>query len=436
MLSITLSGSTVFLFYCFIKPLLKKYYPVYFRYYLLKTALLFYILPFSYLFSLFKGFFHKKKPPIVIISLNKTIQITSSKIILFNHFEILNLLKYFLLIWFIAMLIFTANSVFQYFRLKGKLHSNCRDVYKQEQYLFDELKTTYHIRKKVQLKKSSYIESPITIGILQPIIFLPNFLFQEDELRMSLSHELIHIKHNDLLIKLLSLMVLLLHWFNPLSYFLNREVNKISEYSCDETYVQHLSLSERRCYGKLIYKLATFNSQNSSIFFSAFSSKKFVLKERIDQMIKIKSTYKNYIHFSAVLILIGSLTTGTITVQACNLFPLINWTNQDINMKGPTTSIIYSEEYNTDSKFRQYQNSNIKTTQNYLEIDGTYKEIKNNTEKANCKHSFKNTKYLKHILNKNNSCYMDTYDAFVCSKCNYVKVGELEKSIFYAKCPH
>lgn len=67
----------------------------------------------------------------------------------------------------------------------------------------------------------------MTTGILFPIIFLP---FEDEETLNERScyyiikHELLHIKHNDFLIQFIGMVVIAVHWFNPLSYILYYEL--------------------------------------------------------------------------------------------------------------------------------------------------------------------------------------------------------------------
>ena len=46
-------------------------------------------------------------------------------------------------------------------------------------------------------------------------------------------HELVHIKHHDLFIKYIGLLVMAVHWYNPLAYVMFHEISVISEMYCD-----------------------------------------------------------------------------------------------------------------------------------------------------------------------------------------------------------
>ena len=60
------------------------------------------------------------------------------------------------------------------------------------------------------------IDSPFVVGIFSPKIFFPGINMDDDEREYVLNHEWTHIKNKDGLTKLLSYIVLCIHWFNPL----------------------------------------------------------------------------------------------------------------------------------------------------------------------------------------------------------------------------
>ena len=77
----------------------------------------------------------------------------------------------------------------------------------------------FNINRAVQVKISALIDSPMTVGILKPIIYFPTGLisgFTSEELDTILRHELTHIKHHDYLINTILVIIETLFFFNPL----------------------------------------------------------------------------------------------------------------------------------------------------------------------------------------------------------------------------
>lgn len=93
------------------------------------------------------------------------------------------------------------------------------------------------------------IMSPFVIGIIRPRIILPYGL-SEAERNHILKHEKMHIKHHDPLIRMLGILCIILHWWNPLVWFAAYKMNQDMEMYCDEAVLKEASVSERKEYAK------------------------------------------------------------------------------------------------------------------------------------------------------------------------------------------
>ena len=58
-----------------------------------------------------------------------------------------------------------------------------------------------------------------TMGVFRKYVIIPEEGLTEEEIYFSLKHELIHVKRSDVAWKYISLLAVLMHWFNPLAYF-------------------------------------------------------------------------------------------------------------------------------------------------------------------------------------------------------------------------
>ena len=74
------------------------------------------------------------------------------------------------------------------------------------------------LRRKIAIRQSDRISSPLSFGILRPVILLPKKTDWTDEeaLRYVLEHEFVHIRRFDCVGKLLLIAAACVHWFNPL----------------------------------------------------------------------------------------------------------------------------------------------------------------------------------------------------------------------------
>lgn len=145
------------------------------------------------------------------------------------------------------------------------------------------------LRRSVSIRQSDKISSPITYGILRPVVLMPKSTDWSCEKRLNyvFLHEYVHIRRFNALLKLICTIVLCIHWFNPavwLMYFLfNRDI----ELSCDEITVKKSGIGEKADYARTLIEM-----EENKLFLPSFHSA-FVrnfLKERIIAVMKIKKT--------------------------------------------------------------------------------------------------------------------------------------------------
>ncbi len=92
------------------------------------------------------------------------------------------------------------------------------------------------LRRTVRVKISDKTTTPLTYGIIHPVILLPMSMDLSDQkqLKYVLMHEYIHIRKLDNLLKGISSAAVCIHWFNPLVWVMNRFLSRDIELRCDE----------------------------------------------------------------------------------------------------------------------------------------------------------------------------------------------------------
>lgn len=94
--------------------------------------------------------------------------------------------------------------------------------------------------------------APLTYGIFRPVVLLPAGTPAGEKLRHMLTHELMHIRRFDNLLKLLLIATLCLYWWNPLVWLMVALANRDIELACDEISLQVLGSDQRRTYAMLL----------------------------------------------------------------------------------------------------------------------------------------------------------------------------------------
>lgn len=89
------------------------------------------------------------------------------------------------------------------------------------------------------------IDTPIGLGLFQKWIYLPDEEYTQEELYYIMKHEYIHFSNRDGLVKLLTLLLCCIFWWNPAVYLLKKDVEQILEIKCDINATHGFSKKER-----------------------------------------------------------------------------------------------------------------------------------------------------------------------------------------------
>ena len=140
-----------------------------------------------------------------------------------------------------------------------------------------------------ELRSSSLIESPITIGLFKPTVIIPEKLLyslNENERKSILLHELAHIYHNDQVIGLLKRIAIAFHWWNPLIYKMNRDHEQAREEVSDNYVLMKLN---PRIYTQCLMNLAEKVCLISNFPTAAgMAGRRFDLRARVEQILSRK----------------------------------------------------------------------------------------------------------------------------------------------------
>jgi bla regulator protein BlaR1 len=168
--------------------------------------------------------------------------------------------------------------------------------------------------RRIEVQVSDQITSPLTYGILRPVILLPKNIDWDDKQSLDyiLTHEWIHIKRFDALSKMVLAAALCIHWFNPLVWVMYILANRDLELSCDETIIKSFGIDSASSYALTL--LGRQEKQNKfSLIANHFS--KHAIIERINAIMKFKKTSVVAIVIAVVIIVGVTTAFATSTVQ-------------------------------------------------------------------------------------------------------------------------
>lgn len=120
--------------------------------------------------------------------------------------------------------------------------------------------------KNVSLRKTDAIDGTFVIGLIHQTVFIPDIEYTENELRMMLRHECMHIKNKDLWIKLLVQIYCCIFWWNPFAYLLKKDLDLTLEMKCDLNTTKAFSDKENLLYVETLQKHSVSQKQKNVPF--------------------------------------------------------------------------------------------------------------------------------------------------------------------------
>ena len=104
------------------------------------------------------------------------------------------------------------------------------------------------------------VDGPVAAGVIRRRIFLPAAFmtrYSAAERRCALLHEAAHHDRHDIAANLVALVVLALHWWNPLAHRAYKAFRADQELACDATVLADVASDERHAYGSAVVKSAS-----------------------------------------------------------------------------------------------------------------------------------------------------------------------------------
>lgn len=194
--------------------------------------------------------------------------------------------------------------------LKKLIHIRYRGITAPDQLLtgfMNSLKDQLGITGPVKLLLSSYINMPVMLGAIKPVILLPMAAVANltpPELEAILLHELAHIKRQDYLVNMLQIFIETVLFFNPFMWWISAGIRREREHCCDDLVISQTC--EPLPYAKALAALEA-SRYASQPFTLAAGGQKHHLFHRIKRITEMKKTPLSYGRLAAALLASGAL---------------------------------------------------------------------------------------------------------------------------------
>jgi TonB family protein len=165
------------------------------------------------------------------------------------------------------------------------------------------------LERDVQVRLAPGLSSPMSSGILLPVIFLPEA--EDEHFDMILLHELIHHKRMDPLRMAAAETIRALFFFHPLCHALRGQLSDLVEMDCDAGVLGRGDISTH-AYASLLLRYAL--SRNARVAALQLGSRPPLIIKRIEAMQKSENTLRSH----PVAVVLAVILVGAVTlVAAC-----------------------------------------------------------------------------------------------------------------------
>lgn len=203
-------------------------------------------------------------------------------------------------LWLIGAMLLILLNIARYISLNVKIRKNGEIISLSE--------IGEYTKRKINVRVWESIASPFMTGVIKPTLILPKAKLSDEQLHNILCHEMTHFKRHDILYKCFAEFVKCVHWFNPVIWYVTRQIATECEISCDIAVTKNMSDSEEMSYINTILSLLPMGKSKQLPLTTQMASSKKILKRRFI-MIKNKKTTGRFMSVISAVIAVAMLST-------------------------------------------------------------------------------------------------------------------------------
>ena len=149
-------------------------------------------------------------------------------------------------VWFVGTAAAAAAFLVAHVRLRKRLAESLPVRDEDALDAFAGLRNQVGVRRRVVLRQSELVGTPLTFGVVRPVVIVPKACSEAqgwtgERMRFVLAHELCHVRRCDVVLKCVLAAAVCLHWFNPLAWIMWVLAARDIELACDEAVVRLLA---------------------------------------------------------------------------------------------------------------------------------------------------------------------------------------------------
>ena len=218
-------------------------------------------------------------------------------------------------LWLGGMAALLAYQAGGYALARRRLLRGARPGSEEETALAAALAAGLKVRRLPPLLRTGDITSPMVLGLVRPVLLLPEGALPEEELEVVLRHELTHLRRHDVAYQALLRLARTVHWFNPLVWWMGREAGRNLELCCDDAVVGDRDEAFCRRYGSVLLRTAAGGRVPLS---TQFGGGKGQLKARLGNLFRRK---RNSAALVCIALACALLVTSLVACERAELTP-------------------------------------------------------------------------------------------------------------------
>ena len=279
---------------------------------------------------------------------------------------------------------------------------------------------------EVEYRTSTELDSPYTIGFVKPFILFPEQSKQRELTELLLKHEYSHLQRRDSIVKLLCLLAICLHFFNPLAILTLLLYTSFSEYIADEVATDGCSKEECKAYAIALVMHSAKTRQIPVVWRNNLMGDQKSIKRRVEYIMKRNRKTSKLGVTAAIL---ASVLLSSSSVLA---YTPMQTTQVMDNSAITEKSIKFSNSQIPEGLFADYDIYFESYDHDIVPLDLTALE----TRAIICTHNFEYGYADRHYPQSNGGCIVKVYSAKICTKCNHLVLIEQVGTQTYTKCIH
>ncbi|MFS0750511.1 BlaR1 family beta-lactam sensor/signal transducer [Oceanobacillus sp. 1P07AA] len=223
-----------------------------------------------------------------------------------------------MLIWICGTLVFTIFAIQAWLKLRKIKMSVDKIEDKGVTSTFEICKQQLNISRDITLGTSSFVQSPITFGIIHTYVVLPIHIekrMTNEDLQHIFLHELHHYKYKDIHTNYLMMFYQIVYWFNPMVWIALNKMRLDREIACDFSVLHILDGNEQNTkYGRTMINFIDYASKRrSNHLTNEFNGSKKQLKQRIKEIVAYQKESKLLkLKSLTIFLVVGLLITSLI----------------------------------------------------------------------------------------------------------------------------